>query len=49
MEIKGFIPDNIKYLLIVYDFTEGKNTFNMTIEEKVQHAKRKKLVGLYLI
>jgi hypothetical protein len=36
------IPKKFNYLIKVYNFTEGKNTFNMTIDEKCEHAIRKK-------
>ena len=31
----GSIPQNVKYIVKLYTFTEGKNTFNMTIDEKI--------------
>ena len=45
----GEQPKTIVYLIKLYNFSEGKNTFTMTIEEKVDNAKRKKPIGLELI
>lgn len=43
------LPKNIFYILKVIEYTEGKNNFNMTIDEKIEHAKRKKIIGVRLI
>lgn len=42
-------PKQLKYLIKLYNFVEGKNTFTMTIDEKLDNAKRKKQIGLDLI
>ena len=33
---KDFKEKSIVYVLHVYDFTEGKNNFNMNIDEKIE-------------
>ena len=38
MEKYKSIPNTVKYVVEVIDFTEGKNTFNMTIDEKIDQA-----------
>lgn len=40
---------SIRYLITLYNFTEGKNTFTMTLDEKIENAKRKKEIGVQLI
>jgi len=35
MKKLGSIPDKLVYTIHVYFFTIGKNTFNMTIDEKI--------------
>jgi FK506-binding protein 4/5 len=45
----GAVPDVVEYVVRLYSFTEGKNTFNMTIDEKIEQAQRKKQVGVMLI
>ncbi|KAL4496561.1 hypothetical protein ABPG72_015922 [Tetrahymena utriculariae] len=45
----GVIPDFVQYHIKLYNFTEGKNTFTMTIDDKVEQAQRKKVVGLRFI
>ena len=42
-------PNEIRYLIKLYNFIEGKNAFTMTLEEKVENAKRKRQIGLELI
>lgn len=44
-----FKPKQLKYLIKLYNFVEGKNAFTMTLEEKIENAKRKKQIGLDLI
>ncbi len=36
------VPPTVEYIVRLYTFTEGKNTFNMTIDEKIENAQRKK-------
>ena len=48
----GFIPNHNEHLIykvILYNFSGQKNAFNMTAEEKVSMAKRKKIVGVNLL
>ncbi|KRX10355.1 hypothetical protein PPERSA_00835 [Pseudocohnilembus persalinus] len=45
----GDVPKNIIYILKCIDYTEGRNNFNMTIDEKISHSVRKKQVGVTLI
>lgn len=40
---------SIRYLIKLYNFTEGKNSFTMTLDEKIENAKRKKEIGVQLI
>lgn len=42
-------PKRVSYLIKMYNFSEGKNTFTMTLDEKIENAKRKKEIGLELI
>lgn len=42
-------PEFLLYLIKLYYFTEGKNTFTMSVDEKIENAKRKKEIGLELI
>ena len=42
-------PTLLRYMIKLYKFSEGKNTFTMTLEEKLENAKRKKPIGLELI
>ncbi len=42
-------PTVLRYLIKLYNFSEGKNTFTMTLDEKLDNAKRKKPIGLELI
>ena len=49
MEKIGHIPPKVEYILRVYKFTDGKNTYNMTIDEKIEQAQRKKQIGVRLI
>ena len=49
MKKLGSIPEHIVYKVKCYYFTEGKSTFNMTIEDKIEAAIRIKAVGLRLI
>lgn len=34
----GAIPEYIVYYVKLYNFTDGKNTFSMTIDEKIEQA-----------
>lgn len=43
------LPEKFKYIVKVYTFTEGRHTYNMTLDEKVLHAQRKRLVGVHWI
>lgn len=45
----GAVPDFVKYHIKLYNFTDGKNTFSMTIDDKIEQAQRKKVVGVKLI
>ena len=49
LQKSGEQPKTMVYLIKLYNFSEGKNTFTMTVEEKVDNAKRKKQIGLELI
>lgn len=49
-EVKKAYPNlenvKLKYIIEVYNFSEGKNSFTMTIDEKIFHAKRKREIAL---
>lgn len=40
------VPDLVKLSVRIYNFSEGKNCFNMEIHEKVEEARRKKKIAL---
>lgn len=42
-------PNQLRYLIKLYNFVEGKNSFTMSLDEKIENAKRKKQIGLDLI
>ena len=46
---KKFPPESVKMEVRVYNFTEGKTCFNMTIDEKVLESRRKKVVAVNLL
>ena len=45
-EIMGRTEANLKYEIYVFYFVEGKNSFTMTMDEKMAHAERKKEIGV---
>lgn len=49
LEKHGGKPQRLSYFIKLYNFVEGKNAFTMTLEEKIDNAKRKKPIGLDLI
>ena len=40
------VPQRVKLGVRLYNFAEGKNCFNMELEEKVHEARRKKKIGV---
>ncbi|CAD8087144.1 unnamed protein product [Paramecium sonneborni] len=44
--MKGMIQKELIYVIYVHTFSEGKNNFSMTIDEKIEQAIRKKQIGL---
>ncbi|CAD8151831.1 unnamed protein product [Paramecium octaurelia] len=44
--MKGMIEKELIYVIYVHTFSEGKNNFSMTIDEKIEQAIRKKQIGL---
>lgn len=46
---ESFPPKKVTMIVRVYNFTEGKNCFNMDIAEKVEEAKRKKIPAVKLL
>jgi len=43
---ENFTNVKLKYVIKLYNFTEGKNAFTMTVDDKVFHALRKKEIAL---
>lgn len=43
------VPETVFLLVRVYNFTEGKNCFNMELPEKVEESRRKKAIGVRLL
>lgn len=43
------LPEVIHLVVRVYNFTDGKNCFNMEIDEKVNEAWRKKAIAIKLL
>lgn len=44
--LKGIIPKQLIYIIHVFDFSEGKTNFSMSVDEKIEQAVRKRQVGL---
>lgn len=50
LHLKVEQPPPVVFLMVrVYNFTEGRNCFNMELEEKVVESRRKKAIGVKLL
>ena len=43
------IPETVFLVVRIYNFTEGRNCFNMELDEKVEESRRKKAIGVRLL
>lgn len=45
----GKIPQPLRFRIKLFNFTEGKTAYNMSVEEKLFHSDRKRKVGIQLL